>query len=269
MAESKIFTSQAGIKQKALGPNATKYDTDNLFAGVWRLDQANLDKFDPFITGYAFWIWTKMPAFFDETMKSQFRNLTEKNFKAYSGIGDMTLQVEDMTMGFAGNAYGVATNIQKENTQFSITHYELAGSPIRELYQYWITGIRDPETGLSHYHGKLGSKECPTYSAKYHTGEGIYIVTDPSGAIGGETGIEFAAYYTNILPTKVPQDHLNYNAGDHGTSEIQMDFRGNFHQSKAINALAAEVMKSYRITKQYGDYGVSNASYNPRGYNEG
>lgn len=260
------FNSQDGLKQK--GVKGIDYATDNLFAGVWRLDQSNLDKFDPFISGYGFVMWTKLPAFFTETIKTQFKNLTEKNFKAFSGVGDMTLSVEDMTMGFNGNAYGVATNIQKENTSFTLTHYELAGSPVRELYQHWVTGIRDPETGLAHYHGKLNA--TMQYSAKNHTGELLYIVTDPSGAAGGASGIEFACYYTNVMPTKIPQDHLNYSSGDHSPSEVQIDFRGNYHQSKDINALAVKAMDKYKITKQFGDYASKGVSFSDsKGYNEG
>lgn len=248
-----IFTSQSGLKQKGVKKANMDYSVDNLFAGVWRLDQSNLNRFDPFIGGYAFFMWTKLPLFFDADVKSQFQNLTEKNFKAFSGIGDMTLNTEDMTMGFAGNTLGVATNLQKENTNFTLTHYELSGSPIRELYQYWVTGIRDPETGLAHYHGKVDSLQ-DGYSMKNHTGELLYVVTDPSGS---NKGIEFAAYYTNVIPLKIPQDHLNYSAGDHSIPEIQIDFKGNFHQSKEINDLAVSAMQKYRLNKKYGDYALN------------
>jgi hypothetical protein len=263
-----VFTSQSSLKQKATGASKMDYSTDNLFAGVWRLDQTNLDRFDPFIQGYAFVMWTKLPAFFESDIRTNFQHLTEKNFKSFSGIGDMTLQVEDLTTGFAGNAYGVATNLQKENTSFTLTHYELAGSPIRELYQYWITGIRDPETGLAHYHGKLS--DSMQYSAKNHTGELLYVVTDPSGAAGGASGIEYAAYYTNVMPTKIPQDHLNYSSGDHGLVEIQIDFRGNYHQSKEINELAVTAMQSYKIQKRFGDYKLNGAkdAIRTSGYDE-
>lgn len=260
------FTSQSGIKQKGMN-KGIDYSTDNLFAGTWRLDQSNLERFDPFVAGYAFIIWTKLPQFFDSQTQSQFKNLTEKNFKSFSGISDITLNVDDMTTGFNGNAYGVATGIAKENTSFSITHYELAGSPVRELYQYWVTGIRDFETGLATYHGAIadGSLE---YSAKNHTGEFLYIVTDPSGATGSNRsrGIEYAAYYTNVMPTKIPQDHLNYSSGDHTIAEITMDFRGNYHQSKEINELAVAAMDHYQITKTFGDYQVNRTGMDFSGF---
>jgi hypothetical protein len=270
------FSSQDNIRSAAfsngLGANVD-YTTDNLFTGVWRLDQSNLNKFDPFVGGYAGIVWTQLPAFWDKAdsgsgMTAQFKALTERNFKAFSGIGDLTLDTDALSTGFAGNELPVATNIKKENTTFTIKHYELAGSPIRELYQYWITGIRDPETGLATYHGAIANGMV--YSMKNHTAELLYIVTDPSFAIGGAIGIEFACYYTNVFPTKIPQDHLNYSSGDHAITEIDQEFRGNYHQSSAINNLAVTAMKSYTITKTYGDYNAftSTTSNLNTGYNE-
>ena len=245
------FKTQSGTKNKLKSYNLT--ENDNLFSGTWNLNNTNLEKYDPFITGYSFIVWTKLPSFFDVDFAARFAGMTEKNFKAYSGIGDITLSVDDVTHGFTGNAYGVATNIQKENTSFSLTHLELAGSPIRELYTYWVTGIRDFETGLATYHGKIGSAECPEYSAKYHTGELLYVKTDPAGGFNG-TGIEFACYYTNVMPTKIPMDHLNYTSGDHSIAEITEDFRGNFHMSADINDLAVEFMKANHVKRGFGDY---------------
>ena len=161
--------SQSGIKQRS----SETIQKSNLFTGIWNLNQNNLDAYDPFISGYAFIIWTKMPAFMvraDKEMADKFRALTERNFKSFSGIGNINLQVDDLTAGFAGNAYGIVTNIQKENTSFSLTHYEITGSPVRQVYSYWVSGIRDMETGLATYHGLIASGAME-YSQKNHTGE--------------------------------------------------------------------------------------------------
>ena len=245
------FKSQDNIKSRFSGDRAVDYTSDNLFAGNWRLHQNNLEKFDPFISGYAFVIWTRLPVFFDDSFKQAFKALTEKNFKAFSGLGDLTLATEQVTSGIAGNSIDVASNLPKENQGFTLKHIEMAGSPIREAYQWWISGIRDPETGLAHYHGKVGDLG---YSMKNHTGELLYIVTDPAGGVGKAKSIEYACYYTNVLPLKIPQDHLNYAAGEHSVPEIDIDFKGTWHQSAAINALAKNVMANYTIVKSMGDW---------------
>ena len=223
-------------------------ENDNLFSGVWHLDGDHLERIDPFIGGYAFIVWTKVPAFFDTYAETQLR-ATERNFKGLSGIGDFSVTTEDMTHGFAGNAIGVATSIQKENTSFSLTHQELKGSPVREIFDYWVSGIHDPETGLATYHGAISSGQLE-FSMKNHTGELLYIVTDPSGGVNGN-GIEAAFYFTNVFPTKIPMDHLNYQSGDHSLAEISMDFRGTLHKSHQINELAQKFLKHNAISQSY------------------
>lgn len=247
------FMSQAGLRRSGGNGKGLDWNADNLFTGQWRLDQTNIDRFDPFVTGYAFIIWTKLPKFFDTGLRTDFKALTERNFKSFDGISDIQLSTEDLTHGFTGNAMGIATNMNKENTSFTLKHQELQGSPIRELYQYWTTGIRDPETGLAHYHGKLHEKEDMYYSMQNHTGELMYVVTDPSGTA---KGIEFAAYYTNVFPTKIPLGHLNYSSGDHGLTEIDIEFRGNMHLGFEVNNLAVQLMKDYMVKKRYGQYEV-------------
>lgn len=252
-----VFMTQDGLKGKA---STQDYSSDNLFAGVWRLDQSNLDHYDPFIQGYAQIVWTKLPLFWNKVkgatqLVNNFKYITERNFKSFSGIGNLSLESEEMSHGFAGNALPVATTIKKENTSFTLKHYELAGSPIRELYQFWITGIRDPETGVATYHGALENDSNMIYSMKNHTAELLYIVTDPSfGIQDGGKGIEFACYYTNVFPTTIPQDHLNYSSGDHGLTEVDIEFKGCYHQSRAVNKLAVATMKNYKIDKVMSDW---------------
>jgi len=153
-----IFTSQTGIRgQMFTGTNGTDYAGDNLFAGMWHLGQENLSKFDPYIKGYAFWIWTAFPKFLsvDSEFLSRFKALTERNFKSLSGLSDLSLDSDAITHGFAGNELNVPTNLKKDITTITMKHQELAGSPIRESIQHWVTGIRDPETGLATYHGRM------------------------------------------------------------------------------------------------------------------
>jgi len=226
--------------------NLKKYNYDNVsnfFNGRFKTDKNNLSAYNPFIPGYAFIIWMNGPTFLDNW--SVYKTLLEQNFKSFSGLGDMTLAFEQMSMGFTGNEYPVATNITKENTSFTLKHIELAGSPISQVYTEWVTGIRDPETGLATYNGKVDS--IP-YSAKNHSGELLYIVTDPSlGLNNAANSIEFAAYYTNVIPTKVPLDHLNYTSGDHGIVEIDMEFRGDFLMSDDVNRIAQEQLAKIKI----------------------
>ena len=267
MSDSKkLFNSQSGIRGAGISANVATgykdYTQNNLFAGMWEVGQANIDRFDHFLTGYGFFFWTKPCRFMGSgglNIWDNFKALTERNFKSIDGIQNFTLESDAVVHGIAGNEFPVATNMKKDITTFTLKHQELAGSPIRELYQAWATGIRDPETGLAHYHGLINSSNEWIYSLKNHTAEAIYVVTDPSGAnIGGGEGsklsVEYACYFTSVFPTVVPQQHLNYAAGEHAPVEIDIEFRCTYHQSKVINELAVEYMKAYYIRNMYGDY---------------
>lgn len=234
---------------------------NNFFAGTWDMDQSNLDRYDPYITGYSYIVWTKLPSFMPSDIRTRFKHFTEKNFKSFDGISDMTLDSEDISMGFAGNSYSAATNLKKSEGTFTLKHQEYAGSPVRELYEYWVTGIRDPETGLANYHGRLGESDCPYYSSRFHTGELLYINTDPAGALGGEQSIEFACYYTNVMPTKVPQSHLVYSSGDHSVVEIDQEFKGVWHRSKRVDELAKKMITKKKVLNSFMNYGHTDSQF--------
>jgi hypothetical protein len=174
-------------------------------------------------------------------MKSTFPNFiefTQKNFKSFDGIGDMSLESADYEHTFNGNAYGVASNISKENTSFTLKHQEFSGSPVRKMYQYWVSGIRDPRTGIATY-PKIFNLP---YAAKNHTGELMYIVTRPDADNVTSDNIEFAAYYTNVYPTSIPLSHLNYSQNSHDLAEIDIEFRGTMNISAKVDEYAYKLL---------------------------
>lgn len=226
------------------GNGVYKYDNTlannkSFFTGHMNLQRL---EFDPFIGGYAFIYWVKLPKWV--TMKYPgFKDMTQKNFKSFDGISDIDLQAEDYTHTFNSNGYGVASTIQKNNTDFTIKHQEFSGSPIRNMYQFWVSGIRDPRTDIATYPRMFG---CD-YAAKNHTGELLYIVTRPdANNVKDESinNIEFAAYYTNVFPTKIPLGHLNYSQGDHSLAEIDIPFRGTMNISAKVDDFAKKTLKN-------------------------
>jgi hypothetical protein len=231
----------------------------NLFIGSWLTTNKYLETFDAFITGYGFIIWTLLPKIFDKDEAPAFKLLTERNFKGFSGNSDYEVQTAEMQAGFSNNVFTVATSTTKGNTDFTLKHYEFTGSPMRELYQKWVFGICDPYTGLANYGGKLQTNEIPKWSNKNHTGELMYVVTDPSGAAGSDipSGIEYAGYYTAVFPTKVPRTHLDYNSGDHQVAELEIPYKGILNESAEVNRVAAELFKNYQITASYADWGAN------------
>jgi len=224
----------------------------NFFKGVHNFK--TLD-FDPLVTGYAFIFWTKVPAWVLSNFP-YFKQLTQKNFKGFGGLTDMELQTGAHSYGFNANEYHVATNLQKQNTDFTIKHAEYSGSPIKNMYQLWITGIRDPQTGVATY-PKLYNTD---YAAKNHTGEIMYVVTRPDADNVGKKNIEFAAYWTNVLPTKIPLQHLNFELGQHDIQDLEISFKGIMHISPKVDQFADELLATAYGFSYQGEFDPKNAA---------
>ncbi len=210
-------------------------DTKNFFQGQFQSDTIQKD---PLVSGFAFVKWLNVPDWVTKEYAS-FVKMTEKNLRAFSGINDIDMNTFAIQEGFTGSENMFAGSAQMFQG-FSMTHREYSGSPIRNAYTHWVTGVRDPVTGIATYPKKY-QKE---YSAKNHTGELIYIMTRPDADNTGNAKIiEFACLFTMVMPTKVPMGHLNFTAGSNDGTEIEMPFVGVPHIGKAVNEIAAQQLQ--------------------------
>lgn len=225
---------------------------NNFFTGGLNLQKL---EFDPLITGFAFIVWTKIPTWI-ELEYPGFKAMTEKNFKAFQGISDIELDSQVYNYGFANNEYNVVGGVQKANTEFTLRHQEYSGSPIKNMYQTWVSGIRDPETGIATYPRIYGLE----YAAKNHTGELMYIVTRPDANNVDKKNIEFAAYFTNVYPTRIPLGHLSYDQSDKGIAELEIPFKGNMHMSPKVDTYAAKLLKTCYSFVSDGMFDPENAN---------
>lgn len=206
----------------------------NLFNGFINTKDAFIN---PLVTGYAFIVWTKVPKWVTDKY-ADFQIMTEKNLKSFTGNDDIEIQAIELQNGFTSTNSQYAGGVSR-NTGFSMSHIELTGSPIKSAYDFWVSGIRDPYTGLANY-PQLGYE----YAAKNHTGELLYIVTTPAGPYGSSNKkeIEFAAYYTNVMPTKISLGHLNFTAGSQESPTIEMPFFADRWIGPQIETFAASVI---------------------------
>ncbi|QDJ97794.1 hypothetical protein PALS2_169 [Staphylococcus phage PALS_2] len=203
-------------------------------------------EFDPFVTGYSFIVWTKIPSWVEKQFPG-FKAMTQKNFKSFQGLENIEMTTNDYMHTFNGNNYRTAASITKGNTGFQMTHQEFSGSPIKNMYQYWVSGIRDPRTGIATY-PKIHNLE---YAAKNHTGELLYIQTRPDANNTSKNNIEFAAYYTAVIPTRISLDHHNYTMETHEEAQIEQDFAGNMEISARVNDFAkSKLNEIYSFTEQ-------------------
>ena len=217
----------------------------SLFAGGLDMTHASSEIYTPLVGGYGRLFMIRQPAFLIDKDKGAgygsemkiFKHILEYGNTGVSGIGDITLETESMTGGYAGRSVDMATVAKDDTQSFTVKAYEFAGSPVRNLLHLWITGISDPMTGLATYHGST----LPVNQAN-HTAEFIYLMTDRSG-----NNVEYACMLSNCIPKKVPEDHFNYEAGTHSMTTLDVEFTAVKYESLAINTYATRLLNAFKI----------------------
>ena len=218
----------------------------NFFSGYLQTHQNR----DPYVSGYAFIKWLKVPKWIttldatDPTTGSdvgnEFTTLSETNFKSFSGLGTMQLDVGALTAGFTGNETSFAKGTMQKAEGFTLKYQVTSGSDLCTYYNHWVGGIRDPKTGIATYPKDYGIE----YHSKNHTGILLYVVTRPDADKWGANIIEFASVYTNVMPTKIIQDHFNFEGGSHEFAEVEQEFKGYMHYGRKVTELAYSYMKT-------------------------
>lgn len=141
---------------QTLQSNIKKYNSDfitnySLFLGGLNATQKSLEQYDPLKGNYSRIFFIKMPVFMEKIMPAEtkrFRHLLEYGFTTISGLGNTSLETDQITGGYAGRSFEVGTVAKDETSGITLSLYEFAGSPVREYLDMWISGIADPYTGL-------------------------------------------------------------------------------------------------------------------------
>ena len=247
LTKKTIFPNLEGDKnpmETIKGPGST------YFTGI---DDLINHKFTDLVTGYAYIYWVRVPEWFekDDDLK-YFKAFTQKNFRGFQGLTDITLNTSTAQSGFAGNEYDIVTGISRGNTEFTIDHREYSGSPMTKMYEKWIEGIRDSRTGIATYPAKYGVE----YSAFNHTGELLYIVVRPDANNSGADIIEKAVYYSNVMPKTIPNGHWNYSLGSQETVQISIPFSGVPEMNPYVTEYARKVLKDHILKYDSDEDGI-------------
>lgn len=241
--------------QNNIKVNNKDFSTYGLWMGGLDVTAKNIDTFDPLRTGFVRIFVTRLPVFmtkFDNGEKAQrFKHLLEMGFTRVDGINDASLETEDITGGYVGAKFQVPSIVRDETDQVTIAVYEMSGSPVREFVDTWMTGISDPLTGISHYHGMVGDPadgKC-VFKASNHTMELIFVATDPTGM-----DIEYACMFANMMPKSVKKSHFNYESGSHPAVSVDLEFTATKYESPQINSIGAALLNKYRLLQDYLDF---------------
>lgn len=236
--------------QSNLNPNTNNYQNFSYFLGGVDVTHQNLDKFNPYIQGVSRIFMFTVPQFMDKMYPDKtknFRSYVETGYTRIDGIGDLSVDFVDFEGGFAGQRFSNVSLSRDDTDTITISLYEQTGSPVREYVDTWITGTRDPRTGIAHYHGALEKhKGVITYGEKNHTAEFIYMTLDPTGK-----SIEYACMFAHAFPTKVSKSHLNYEKGNRDNVLMDLEFKVTKYESPAINQVALWYLANSTVEYNY------------------
>ena len=244
-----IQTLQSNIRVQ--NKDMTQY---SLFMGGLNTKNAVIGQYSPLKTGYARIFFVRMPVFMNKILPNRtknFKHLLEYGFVGVDGIQNLTMDFEQVTGGYSGRSFDVATTAKDETNEITVKLYEFQGSPVREYTNMWISGISDPQTGLGHYHGAMDMDPTIIYSQANHTAEAIYVQTDPTGR---EDSIEYASLITNMIPKSVKMDHFNYEAGQHSIVQTDVTFTAVKYESPQINEIAKALIARYKVLRDYLEF---------------
>ena len=252
------ITIQSNIKS-----NTKSFDKFGYFLGGIDVTHQNLDQFTPYIRGVSRVFLHKPPAFMLERfpdMTRRFKTYVETAYTSIDGLADISVDFTDFEGGFAGQRYSTVSLARDETESITIQMYELTGSPIREYLDTWITGTRDPRSGIAHYHGVIADKGAEYYSEKNHTAEMFYVNLDPTAI-----NIEYCCMFAHMFPTRVPKAHLNYEKGNRDNALLDLEFKTVKYESPAINNIGAWYIANSNVNYNYLDFDP-NVTQKGRGY---
>lgn len=249
----------ADLTKKTIFPNKTgnqnpmetiKGPGSTYFTGI---DDLINHKFTNLVTGYAYIYWVRLPEWFekDDDLK-YFKAMTQKNFRGFQGLSDITLNTNQIQSGFAGNEYDVVTGISRGNTEFTIQHNEYSGSPMTKMYKKWVENLRDSRTNIAVYPKNYNVE----YSSYNNSGELLYIVVRPDANNSGADILEYAVYYSNVMPKSYPNGHWNYNLGSQETVQIEIPFSGVPEMNPYVDEFARKILKDHILKYDSDEDGI-------------
>ena len=249
-------TLQTNIKS-----NQTAIVNQAYWLGGTNVTNPALHQYDLLRTGYGRLFVLRMPLYVqtllpDSTKK--FKHLLEYANVGISGIAGLTADTTSLTVGYAGNSVEIPMNVKDDTNGITINIYETAGSLIRTYIDFWMSGVGDPYTGLSHYHGARDVDSALVASQANQTMECLYVATDQTGE---SNNIEYACLLTNMFPKSSSHDHFNYEAGNHDLVNMSLEFTATKYMSAQINELGRAALQNYEILRNYLNY---TSEYSPQ-----
>lgn len=233
----------------------------NLMRGV--TDFSNLEQWDLYESGYPFLVCVKAPNFLMDLAEkdpegigviiNNYIHVLENDFRGIDNIDNIQADAAEITNGI--RSVQVINKVNKpSNSNFTMRYYERSGSLLTKAHELYLTGIKDPDTQVKHYHGLIDDftfgnaanggtrrsgadpgphQECFTF---------MYFLTDNT-----MTKIERAFLICAAQPTTAPYSDLY--VGDKGAiefKEVSLSFNGFFINNDMVYIKAQKMLMAMR-----------------------
>ena len=233
----------------------------NLMRGV--TDFSNLEQYDLYEKGYPFLCVLSIPQFLSDlrdkdpngvgVIIDNYVHILENDFRGLDGLENITGEASgEITNGI--RSISIINKVTKpSNSNFTMNYYERSGSVLTKAHELYLTGIKDPDTGVKHYHGLIDDwvfngvdsvsgkdpgphQECFAF---------MYFITDNT-----MTKIERAFLIASAQPTTAPYSELyNGNKGDIQFVEIGLSFNGFVINNDYVYQKAQDMLLAMRNPK--------------------
>lgn len=273
--------------------NTKDYNDFSYFISGIDVTEQNLDQLTPYVPGISRLFMHRTPLFMDVAfpqLTRNFKSYVETGYRSVEGIEDLSADFISIDGGFANQSFENISKVTDSSNQLSFELWEQTGSPVREFIELWMTGVRDPRSGVAHYHGYVGvpssggdsnivssaanaGRSVGTYvpyGEKNHTAEFMYYALDPTAHY-----IEYAALFAHCFPRSIQKSHLNYTSGSRDGVSMNLQFAATKYESRYINDLAVYYLLKDQLEYNYlnfnpdlkGRYGSAGQSDSDINYN--
>lgn len=228
----------------------------NLMRGV--TDFSNLEQWDLYEKGYPFLCVVSIPQFLrdlamqDENIRTIVNNyvhILENDFRGIDNVDNITGETGEITNGI--RSVSVINKVMKPtNSNFSLNYYERSGSILTKAHELYLTGIKDPDTQVKHYHGLIDAwtfNGVDTVSGKdpgphQECFSFMYFLTDNT-----MTKIERAFLIAACQPTTANYSDLYTGTkGDIQFAEVALPFNGFFINNDFVYQKAQDMLLAMR-----------------------
>lgn len=230
----------------------------NLMRGV--TDFSNLEQWDLYEKGYPFLCVVSIPQFLKDLAKDpniarivdNYIHVLENDFKGIDNIDNISADFGEITNGI--RSVQVINKVNKpSNSNFNLNYYERSGSLLTKAHELYMTGIKDPDTQVKHYHGLIDrwtffgdptpSGMDPGFHQEVFTF--MYFMTDNT-----MTKIERAFLIAAAQPTIVPYSDLyTGQKGDIQFADVSLPFNGFFINNDYVYQKAQDMLLAMRNPK--------------------